>query len=90
MKSYLERVDELRRQKPFLRHGQALMMALQEFSPSIHKQITGTECDPSWRDDRISRLMAELSRIWPHWNRMDSDDEDEEITINIDLSWPFL
>ena len=88
MRKYLESVDRLMRQKPFLRHGQALMIVLKETSPAIHRRITGTDIDPSYRDDRISSFMSKLSRMWPDSDR--ADEEIEEITINVDLSWPFL
>jgi len=88
MRKYLERVDRLMGQKPFLRHGQALMIVLKETSPTIHRRITGTDIDPSYRDDRISSFMSKLSGMWPDSDR--AEEGVDEITINVDLSWPFL
>ena len=64
------------------------MNVLKEKSPNIHRRIIGTDIDPSYRDDRISSFMSKLSRMWPDSNR--ANEEIEEITINVDLSWPFL
>ena len=87
METYFRRVSQLRSQKSYIREGQAHMIILGEMMPGIYRSITGTSVDPFYRDDRINDYLAKVARLWP---RRYDDDGDEEITINLDLSWPFL
>jgi hypothetical protein len=85
-------VDLLLARQPHLRRGQAMVMVLKDVSPGMHQRLCGGNDDPSYRDDRIPALESRLSRHWGHFHDRHHDDCDdsEEITINLDLSWPFL
>lgn len=64
------------------------MMALEEMKPGIYRRISRTPFDPFYRDDRINPYLSKVSSIWDDYG--DDDDDGGEITINLDLSWPFL
>jgi hypothetical protein len=91
-REYDRMVDLLLARQPHIRRGQAMMMALKQVSPGMHKILSGSNYDPFYRDDRIPALESQLSLLWGHfYGRRDESDEDrEEITINLELSWPFL
>lgn len=82
---YYERVERLLSQRSYLRRGQAYMIVLGEINPELYNKISGTKYDPFYRDDRIDDFLSKIHRSVG----IDRDD-DEEITINLNLSWPFL
>jgi len=71
-----------------------MMIILGEVRPSLYKMLTGTKWDAFYRNDRISELNSQLNLMWDYTSegeRGNNDyDDDDEITINLNLSWPFL
>jgi hypothetical protein len=50
----------LRNKHPELREGQSLMNALGEINFSLYKEITGTENDPFYQDERIPAFFEKI------------------------------
>ena len=50
----------LKSQNPELREGQAFMNALSEVNPELYKQITGTEADCFYDDEKIPTFFNKL------------------------------
>ena len=94
-REYDRRVEDLLSNKPYLRRGQAMMVVLRDVRPSLYKTLTGTRWDAFYRNDRIPDLNSQLSLMWDYTSDSTRsngsyDDDDDEITINLNLSWPFL
>ena len=75
-----------------------MMIVLGDVRPSLYRTLTGTRWDAFYRNDRITDLNSQLNLLWDYVsddarsssNNYDDDDDDGEITINLNLSWPFL
>lgn len=92
---YYHHVRALRKTSPCLREGQAHMITLGRDRPDLHRLITNTEDDPFYDNRRMSRFKSKLAQLWDppsnaRFSSEEEDDSDEPITINLDLSWPFL
>jgi len=55
-----QRVEELRKDDPTLRRGQALFNALAEIDPAKANRIRGTDIDPSNSNSRIKAFLQEV------------------------------
>ena len=91
---YYSEVAKLRKITPCLREGQAHMIVLSKDYPWMYKYIHGTEDDPFYDDRRMGRFKSSLLKLCLPAERdlgyEEDEDGDNEITINLNLSWPFL
>ena len=61
---------QLRQQHPELRKGQALMVALQYYSPQLYQDMTNSQADPFYDDELIPAFWTTLGqRIQIHAER---------------------
>lgn len=80
-----------------------MMIVLGDVRPKLYTMLTGTNWDPFYRNDRIRDFESQIKMMWDHvgdssnYNNGyggdgddDNDDDGGEITINLNLSWPFL
>lgn len=71
-----------------------MMIVLGEVRPELYTMLTGTRWDPFYRNDLIRDFESQIKMMWDHVGNNacgdDDDSDDGEITINLDLSWPFL
>jgi len=59
--------NEQRKNKQ-LRHGQSIMIALKDMNSKLYSDITGTEYDPFYNDNKISALLKHLNPNWKFSN----------------------
>lgn len=93
LSSYYDKVRELRKSAPNLREGQAHMNVLCEYRNDVYMKIIGTDDDPFYDNKRMPRFRSRLTQLWvpPSYSEFTNEtDDDQPITINLDLSWPFL
>ena len=61
---------QLRRQCPSLREGQALMAALQDYSPQLYQDLTNSQADPFYDNALVPAFWMKLGeRIQIHAER---------------------
>lgn len=55
-----ERADQMQRENPDWRVGQAWFNALHEIDPGLANQIRGSQDDPFYRDDRVTAFVQRI------------------------------
>jgi len=59
----INKANELRRIHPALRQGQALTNILWHMNHEAYNQITGTEDDPFYVDERVDSFLAKIQQL---------------------------
>jgi len=61
VKEFLKTVDESFPGNTELRHGQKAMIILLDVAPTIYAEITGTDDDPFYLDERMDDFIKRIS-----------------------------
>jgi hypothetical protein len=62
--NFEDRYKFIFRNNPELRYGQSIMTALATAWPSKYKEITGTDLDCYYKDDKAMSLLSYLENNW--------------------------
>ena len=63
MSEVYKRADELKKQHPRCRHGQAIHNATSEMFPEIVKQLAGTDFDCYYNNHKVNDFLLKVNEM---------------------------